>query len=276
MSVLDKTTNAPFSGMPSSAYNTPLRLTGYNGYSIPISFIPSVRGELFEMPQYTESVPPEPVYSYDVSLSTAENPLGQHPKVSLSLEDKAFFEGLLRQPGTDLIDRVSSQHELIKGSGIIPATYSSVPVPAIIDSIETLKSEQNQKIITPAEPYASAISEIPLPPPMPYKITTTEEATSAMLEPPADFVEELKGKLKSGGVKLKPASERKLAPKKPRAEGTKIVNPITGRKVLASGKIGMKIIAGLPEPSVDIVPVPKKEKEEKESIEEIASRRLGQ
>ena len=91
-SVLAKTSNFPFSGLPSSGYNSPLTFTGFNEYNIPIAFIPSVRGELFEIPQYTKSEPPEPIYVYSISLSSAESPLGQKPQVSLSEQKRPFWK----------------------------------------------------------------------------------------------------------------------------------------------------------------------------------------
>lgn len=273
-SVLSTTSNFPFSGLPSSAYNSPLALTGFNGRNIPIAYIPSVRGQLFETPQYTKSEPPSPVYAYDINLSSAESPLGQKPSVSLSEQEKMFLEAILKRPDSTFTDRISTRDVLGANETTRRTEYTSVPVAAISDSLRT----QETKIIVNQPSQDAFVVNAP-PPPPPQKLRVTQEREAFDLPSGgADFVDELKMKLSEGGIKLKPASERTLAPKRAKKTGTKIVNPKTGREVLADGKIGREILKNLPEAPIggfDINPVPKQEKEKEPSIEEKAQRRFS-
>jgi hypothetical protein len=232
---------------------------------------------LFEQKQYTKTEPPAPIYAYDINLSSAENPLGAKPSVSLSEQEKIFLEALLRQPDSSFVDRISAREML--GGDTARAEYKSIPTPAISDRLASQESQQRIVINQPSQ-EASVVNIPPPPPPQKYQITETMEATANDLN--EGFVEELKSKLSSGGIKLKPASERKLAEKKPRkkAEGTKIINPATGRSVLASGKIGKDILKNLPLPegptgSFDIIQKETKEKEKEPTIEEKAARRFA-
>ena len=166
--LLSQSSTFPFSGLPSSAYNSPLALTGFNGYNIPINFIPSVRGELFEIPQYTKSEAPEPIYAYDINLSSAESPLGQKPQVSLSEQEKTFLEGLLKRPDSSFVDRKSTRDILGANDTTVTQEYKSVPIPAISDK---LASQETKIIINQPTQDVITVNSPPPSPPQKFQIT---------------------------------------------------------------------------------------------------------
>lgn len=274
--LLTKSSSYPFSGIPASYKKPPLVMRNFSGGpNVPIGYIPSVRGELFEVEQPVITTPPLPVYAYDILFATHDNPLGtQQPQHSLSEEQKLYLNLLMMAPESTFIDRVSSKDVLGRNDVTKTLPSRDSPMNVIIDPFVPI---DNKIVIN--QPSNEARVSAPPPPPAPsYKIDVTAPATMRDLEG-GDFVDELKMKLSGGGIRLKPAGERKLPEKKPRKTGTKIINPKTGREVLADGPIGRKILKELPEAPVggfDIIPKESKEKERKPSIEEIAENRFAE